>query len=101
MIEANESTFDDEINEGLVLVKFGADWCGPCRMLEPHLAKIETNFQGVKIIKVDADESPGLTFRYNVSGLPTVYALKDGEIVDHMVGAAPYQLIANMVEKHL
>ena len=87
-----EATFDAAIGpgSGLVAVEFGAEWCGPCRVMEPVLEAAVLELAGaVRFHEVDADANPGLLVRYGVRGLPTVLVFRDGALVDSIVGAQP------------
>lgn len=75
---------------GLVLVDFTADWCPPCRRLAPELDALASEYgESLTVVKVDADEQPGLTARFGVRSLPTLMFFRDGQVVDRMVGAPP------------
>ena len=85
-----EETFENEVlrSDVPVLLDFGADWCGPCRVLEPVMEKIAADNAGkVKVLKIDADASPGISARYRVRGLPTIIAFKGGEEHNRHLGA--------------
>jgi len=73
-----------------VLVDFYADWCGPCRMLAPTLDKLAKEFSGkARIVKVNVDKEPELASRYQVSSIPALVFVSDGEVVGQSAGAAP------------
>ena len=79
--------FDAVTSEGLVLVDFWATWCGPCRMQAPILEKLDAELGGsVKICKVDVDEEPALAQRFGVMSIPTLVAMKDGQVLNTRVG---------------
>lgn len=70
-----------------VLIDFYADWCGPCRMLSPTLQKVATTYAGrAKIVKVDVDREAALADRFNVSSIPTLVFMHNGEIVGQTSG---------------
>ncbi len=91
----NESNFDVEAKEGLVLVDFFADWCGPCRALTPTLEQIEK----IKIVKVDIDASPELATEYAISSIPCMVFLKDGVEVYRRLGLSPKAVIQAKVDE--
>ena len=83
----SEAEFGELTAAGVVLVDFFAPWCGPCRMQMPVLEKIaETLGNTARIIKVNTDELPSVTSRFNVSSIPTFVLMKDGNLVDQFVG---------------
>jgi thioredoxin 1 len=85
IITANE--FNEEIKEGLVLVDFFADWCGPCKMLAPVLEQIAEEQSGkLKIVKVNVDNDQDLAAAYGVMSIPNMVLFKDGEAVGNKVG---------------
>lgn len=110
MIETNgpvvaltDENFTHEVEhaEGLVLVDFYADWCGPCHMVSPILDRIAREHAGqVKVSKVDIDRFPALASRYGVRNLPTVLYIRDGEVLDAVVGAQSRGAFEEKVARH-
>lgn len=96
MSEHTKAVTDDSFKqdvleaEGLVLVDFWAEWCGPCRMVGPILDDLAKEYAGkLTIAKVDIDENPATPNEYAVRGIPTMLLFKDGKLLDTKVGAAP------------
>jgi thioredoxin 1 len=88
--------------EGLVLVDFSANWCGPCRRMLPELEAAAQEFEGkATFLKVDVDESPDIATRYGVQGIPNVTFFKDGQVVDVAVGLMPKAAIVSRVKQNL
>ena len=84
-----ESEFVNEINDGLVLIDFYADWCGPCKMLTPILEEINKENEDVRIIKVNIDDSRFLASYYQIQSIPTLVLLKNGQFLNKMIGFRP------------
>ena len=97
-----ESEFINEVQEGLVLVDFYADWCGPCKMLAPVLEEVSEEYAGkVNFFNVDVDENPDLAMQYKIMNIPALVVLKKGEKVDTQVGFAPKENIVEFIKKQL
>ena len=73
-------------NEGVSLIDFYADWCGPCRMLAPTIEAIAEERSDILVAKVNVDNSPELAVRYGISSIPTVLVFKNGELKSKVVG---------------
>ena len=85
-----------------VLVDFWAEWCAPCRMLAPTFEKLAENYgHEISFAKVNVDELPEVASQYGIRSIPTLLLLRDGEVVEELVGARPYQDLARVLERYL
>ncbi|XPV68413.1 MAG: thioredoxin [Halarcobacter sp.] len=95
-IELTAENFDETVNNGLSLVDFWAPWCGPCRMIAPVIDELAGDFDGkANICKVNTDEQQDLAVKYGVRSVPTILFMKDGEVVDQVIGAQSKQALAD------
>ena len=85
-----------------VLVDLWAPWCGPCRMVSPALEQLAVEMAGrLKLVKVNADESPLLSRRFDVQAIPTLLLMDRGRLIDRQVGAAPVAALRSWVQGKL
>lgn len=83
----------------IVLVDFHADWCGPCKMLEPTVRELAQH-PDVVVAKVDVDALPALAEALQIQGVPTVFLFVDGDPVERLVGVQDYGTLASLVERY-
>ena len=89
----NES-LEDLVQKGFYIVDFYADWCGPCKMLGPILETLDEN-----IIKVNTDQHPDLATSYGVMSIPTLFFIKDGDILQSEIGLRSKAELESIIEK--
>ncbi len=98
----NEANFKDEIASGVTLVDFWAEWCGPCQMMLPILEELSAKMDGkAKIAKVNVDENPSLAAQFRVMSIPTLLVMKDGEVVEQLVGVQQADALESTLSKYL
>ena len=94
----NDQNFDQNVKDGVTLVDFYADWCGPCKMIAPIIDELSTEVESATVAKVDVDASPEIAAKYGIRSIPLVILFKDGEIVEKLVGAKPKQVYLDTIE---
>jgi thioredoxin 1 len=92
----NDQNFDEEVlgSSTPVLVDFWAEWCGPCKMVSPAVTELAEEMKDhLKVGKLNVDENPDSTSRYQVFSIPALKVFKEGKIIGEIVGAAPKHVI--------
>ncbi len=103
LVHATDATFDVEAEAAVaVVVDLWAPWCGPCRFVAPILEERSREFAGrLKVVKVDVDENPALARRFEAFSIPTLVVLRNGRVVDRIVGAMPKPQLAIRLTPYL
>jgi len=101
VLHLDDKTFDETLatTEGVLMVDFWAEWCGPCRAVSPVLEDLARTSGGkVTLAKVNVDEHPALASRFGVRSIPTILFVKDGKIRDQAIGAMPKAALQKKIE---
>ncbi len=100
--EVNDSNFRSETSQGLVLVDFWAEWCGPCRMVGPVLEELSKEYGGkVSIKKLNVDDNQNTARALSIQSIPTLLLYKDGQVVDKVIGALPKTQLKTFIDRHI
>ena len=95
------ASYNEAVENGLVLVDFYATWCGPCKMMAPHIEELKSEFgDEVKVVKVDTDKSIEVATNFKITGIPLVKIYKDGKEVYNKIGYHTKQALKKELEKH-
>jgi thioredoxin 1 len=100
--EFTEGNFEAEVLQSAkpVLIDFWAEWCMPCKMIEPAMVEIANESgDALKVGRVNVDEHPGIASRYGIRSIPTLLIFKGGQVAEKMVGAVPKDTIQEFVDK--
>jgi len=85
-----------------VLVDFWAEWCPPCRMLAPTFEKLAATYgDEINFAKVNVDELPEVACQYGIRSIPTLLLLREGKVVENLVGTRPYNDLACVLDRHV
>ena len=102
---ADDESFEELVLEsnGLAVVDFWATWCPPCRMMEPILGEVATEYQerGVRVVKVDTDQARETAAMFDIRSIPTLIFFRDGEPLFELVGAVPKPVLVREIEAAL
>ena len=100
-IEVTDANFDELVlkSDKPVMLDFWAVWCGPCRMIAPIVEEMAEEYKGKAVIgKVDVDSNPEVAMKYGIRNIPTTLFVKNGEVADKQVGAAPKKAFTDKLD---
>lgn len=102
MIDITDKTFEQETKDGLVIVDFWAEWCGPCRIQTPILEELENELDGkLKVTKLNVDENQTVPQEFGIMSIPTLLIKKDGQTVEKLVGVRTKEMLMETLQAHM
>lgn len=102
--EFTDANFQEKVmgSDKLAMIDFWAEWCGPCRAIGPVVEELAKEYEGrVNIGKVDVDKNPDLSAEYGITSIPAILFVKDGKVVDKLVGSQPKANFVKKIEAHI
>ncbi|MEO5966962.1 MAG: thioredoxin [Ferruginibacter sp.] len=102
-LEFTDSNFKTNVldSDKLSVIDFWAEWCGPCRAIGPVIEELAKDYSGqVNIGKVNVDNNPQISVNYGITSIPAILFIKNGEVVDKIVGAQPKSNFVKKIEEH-
>ncbi len=100
-LEITTANFDETVKEGVTVVDFWAPWCGPCRMIAPHIEAIAEEMPNIKVGKCNVDAAPEIAAKFGIMSIPTVMIFKDGKAMDTTIGVVPKQALVDKINSVL
>lgn len=100
IINLTKDSYHNEVMETkkVVVIDFWATWCGPCKMMAPVVEEVAKDYPDVKVCKVNVDEEPELSNAFKIVSIPTIVVIKNGEIIDSVVGYRPKEDIEKIIK---
>lgn len=102
-LEFTDANFQTEViaSNKLTVIDFWAEWCGPCRAIGPVIEELAKEYDGkVNVGKVNVDNNPNISTQYGITSIPAILFVKDGKVVDKLVGAQPKSNFVKKIEQH-
>jgi len=102
-LELTDTNFQQEVinSDKLSVVDFWAEWCGPCRAIGAVIEELSKEYDGkVKVGKVNVDNNPQVSLNYGITSIPAILFIKNGEVVDKLIGAQPKSNFVKKIEAH-
>lgn len=87
VVDLDSANFDHITSQGLVLVDFWAEWCGPCKIMHPVFSRMAKKYRHIKFARINVDQCQDISMRFEVQSIPTFIMFKDGKPVEKMIGA--------------
>jgi|YelNatPaOPRAMG01_1025707.scaffolds.fasta_scaffold12781_4 thioredoxin 1 len=102
-LEFTDANFPTEVlaSDKLTMIDFWAEWCGPCRAIGPVVEELAKEYEGVvKVGKLNVDHNPQVSLNYGITSIPAILFIKNGQVVDKLVGAQPKANFVKKIEAH-
>lgn len=102
--QITDNNFQEAVveNQGVTVIDFWAEWCGPCRMIGPIIEELASEYKDKALIgKLNVDENPEVSMQFGIRSIPTILILKNGVVVDRQVGTTSKQVLAGKIDAHL
>ena len=96
-----DQTFEQDTQQGVVLIDFWATWCGPCRMQSPVVDALSEQMPYVAFYKMDVDENPATPQQFRIMSIPTLMIKKDGQVVDQLIGYHSADQLKQVLNQYL
>lgn len=100
IVHVGDDTYREAVSDGLVILDFWAEWCGPCKALEPVIEDLVEEYPRLEVAKIDADENEAAMDEFGIQSIPTMILFKDGEPVEVFAGKVPYPKLEQALENH-
>ena len=104
ILNTTDTEFSDTVSDSdkLVVVDMWAEWCSPCKMMEPVLEEIAEEYSDkLKVVKLNIDQNQDTPLKFGVMNIPTLIFFQDGKEIDRVIGALPKKQLLNRIEPHL
>ncbi|MEO6915875.1 MAG: thioredoxin [Chitinophagaceae bacterium] len=102
--EFTDANFQEQVlsSEKLSVIDFWAEWCGPCRAIGPVIEELAKEYEGkVNIGKINVDTNPQVSMNYGITSIPAILFVKDGKVVDKLIGSQPKGNFVKKIEAHI
>lgn len=101
LLSLNDDNFNKSVQSGVSIVDFWAIWCGPCRLMTPVIEDIAKEMTDINVYKLNVDDHPELTAKFNIMSIPTVIIFKDGVEVDQTVGVVSKSVLVKKIKNYI
>ncbi|MFA7056243.1 MAG: thioredoxin [Candidatus Cloacimonadales bacterium] len=101
LLSLNDDNFNKSVQSGVSIVDFWAIWCGPCRLMTPVVEDIAKEMTDINVYKLNVDDHPELTAKFNIMSIPTVIIFKDGVEVDQTVGVVSKSVLVKKIKNYI